>query len=170
MQSCCDHTSFSTRKLVTCVCTATDDCINLLSSGPFLIVFDDVQYICVIIFSNYFLSLSQFLVLIINLFFNLPPLKIIISMLPLHMLQNVNSNMENGRGRKGELREADDIESNCGMVTELQTPRKSQCAFTQVQSPPERTQSHFSRSGNMKTEHVSGIGLDSEAKSRDAAS
>lgn len=103
---------------------------------------------------------------------------IVISLLSLHKPgENVSRKIDNGRGRKGELREADDIESNCkcsektrlGMVTELQTPRKSQCAFAQVQVAPERTQSHFSWSRNMKTEHVSCIGLASEAKSRDAA-
>ncbi len=88
--------------------------------------------------------------------------------------------IESGRGRKGELGETEDSKSNCrcseqtrlGMFTELLTLWKSQHAFTQVQAGPERTQSHFSWDKNMyreKTEHVGGIGLASEGKSRDAA-
>ena len=85
-----------------------------------------------------------------------------------------------GEAEKGELGETEDSESNCrcseqtrlGMFAELLTPWKSQHAFTQVQAGPERTQGHFSRNKNMykeETEHVSGIGLASEAKSGDAA-
>lgn len=68
--------------------------------------------------------------------------------------------IESGRGRKGELGETEDSESNCrcseqtrlGMFTELLTPWKSQHAFTQVQAGPERTQSHFSWNKNMYRE------------------
>lgn len=88
--------------------------------------------------------------------------------------------IESGRGRKGELGETEDRESNCrcseqtrlGMLTELLTPWKSQHAFTQVQASPEKTQSHFSWNKNMcreKTEDVGGIGLATEGKSRDTA-
>ena len=55
------------------------------------------------------------------------------------------------------------------MFTELLTLWKSQHAFTQVQGGPGRTHSHFSQNKNMyteKTEHVSGIGLVSEGKSK----
>lgn len=88
--------------------------------------------------------------------------------------------IESARGRKGELGETEDSESNCrcseqtrvGMFAELLTLWKSQHAFTPVQAGPERTYSHFSRNKSMcgvKTEHVSGIGLASEGASRDTA-
>lgn len=94
--------------------------------------------------------------------------------------ENVSRKIESGRGRKGELGENEDSESNCrcseqtrlGMFTELLTLWKSQHAFTQVQGGPGRTHSHFSWNKNMyteKTEHVGGIGLVSEGKSRDRA-
>lgn len=90
--------------------------------------------------------------------------------------------IDSGRGREGEaereswgrlriVRVIAGVQRRQGLGWSLnrKTQWKSQRAFTRVQAAPERTQSHFSWSKNMKTEHVGGIGLASEAKSRGAA-
>lgn len=83
----------------------------------------------------------------ISVFFN-PPLFVLVSLFPSCVREpeeNVSRKIESGRGRRGELGETEDSESNCrcseqtrlGMFTELLTPWKSQHAFTQVQAGPE---------------------------------
>lgn len=99
----------------------------------FVLVFDKVQYIFLVILSLFNLAVSQFLdhrSHISSFFFLLPVCK---------PEENVSRKIDSGRGREGALGQTEDSESNCrcsektrlGMVTESQnTMEITACVHT----------------------------------------
>lgn len=111
----------------------------------FVLVFDKVQYIFLVILSLFNLAVSQFLdhrshISCHFFFFLLPVCK---------PDENVSRKLDSGRGREGELGETEDSESNCrcsektrlGMVTESQnTMEITACVHTGTSRSRENTE------------------------------